>query len=507
MKVEKVTVNEFNGSISFTIEFNRGLNIVAGENGTGKTRLLQSIKSGTGVIAYDSESFVVHRVFAINPKRNSERHELNQIVQKMRQQNRSYTNFSQEAVNKHFNNGGFDNYSSFGELFMYYFDKLDRAGGDRKVSMESIVSEFNTVIESVFTDYEISANWNTEQGLPMPTIKKRGMEVPITGLSCGEAELFSLVLNLYTLRDQFDIFLIDEPETHLNWHLEKLLFSYLAKFTEEYGKQLIIATHSRVVVDPEFRNYSQFLIWDNAKVSVTKQLPKNQREKLVEDAYETLKIGGFTDYTIFCEDESHKDYFDELCLSLGVEDFYSSKCGDSSNVKSLYRRNLADGGWQNSLFVIDGDGQGQWKDAGKGFIKLKKYCIENYAFNLSATDEAYEKTCDEVKLKLVELLKDKKSKLFNKSKSLEFLVDLLDSSHISQARIDQLDGSEVFRPFINWLGYDKPRNFWNMIFEKCKDPESPLNYEDFVDLPLLEALQSWANKSLQLTPESGATKL
>lgn len=497
MQAELVNVNEFNGAISYTIMLKRGMNIIAGENGTGKTRLLHAIKSGDGTSAFDSKSFNSRRVFAINPKRNSERHELNQIVQQMRRNNKSYSNFSQEAVDKHFNTGGFDNYSSFGELFMYYFDKLDREGGDRIASMNSVVKEFNMVIESVFNEYEVSANWDVDQGLPMPIIKKRGMEVPITGLSCGEAELFSLVLNLYTLRDQFDIFLIDEPETHLNWHLEKLLFSYLVNFTKVYDKQLVVATHSRVIVDPEFSEYAQFLFWDRSSIKVSNQLPKNQREKLVEDAFQTLKVGGFSSYTIFCEDESHRCYLDSLCESLGIEDVYISKCGDSANVKSLYRRNLADGGWANSLFIIDGDGQGRWKEAGDGFIKIEKYCIENYAFNISKASAVCENNTDALKSKLVDLLKNKKSKLFNKSKSLEFLVDLLSPDHITQDRIDQLDGSQIFADFLSWLGHSNHRDFWNMVFAKCKDSQCDAAYQDFVDASLLSALEKWAGKSLQ----------
>ncbi|MDZ7781895.1 MAG: AAA family ATPase [Halioglobus sp.] len=199
---------------------------------------------------------------------------------------------------------------------MFYFDKLDRTGGERIESMNSVVTEFNSVIESVFSEYEISASWDGGQGLPRPTIKKRCIEVPITGLSCGKSELFSLILNLYTLRDQFDIFLIDEPETHLNWHLEKLLFQYLLNFSNFYDKQLIIATHSRVVVNPDFRECVRFLFWENGSIKVTDRLPKDQREKLVEDAYEALKAGGQSHFTVFCEDEGHRCYFDALAAAL-----------------------------------------------------------------------------------------------------------------------------------------------------------------------------------------------
>lgn len=499
MEVETVTVNEFDGAINFTIQLSRRLNIVAGENGTGKTRLLQAIKANSGVQAYGTQSFDPKRVFAINPKRNSERRELNQIVQIMRRENKSFTKFSAEAVNKHFNTGGFDNYSSFGELFMYYFDKLDRAGDDRTKSMNSVVEDFNSVISSVFAGYEISATWDREQGLPVPILNKRGKAVPIVGLSCGEAELFSLALNLYSLREEFDIFLIDEPETHLNWHLEKLLFKYLLAFSEQHKKQLVVATHSRVVVDPDFSDYSQFLYWNEDAIGVSPKLPKDQRDKIVEDAYQTLKVNGFSNPTIFCEDESHRIYLDELSQALNVPNYSISKCGTSSNVKSLYQKHLADGGWENCIFVVDGDSQGKWKLAGEKFIQIEKYCIENYAINLIKAAVAYGKSDTEIKAKLVELLKANKHKIFSKSKSLEFLVDLLQPTHMEQERIDQLDASAIFPLFLHWLGYQDSKDFWKDLFFKCADNSSDIKFADFVDPTLLKALTEWPSDPLEET--------
>lgn len=494
MKAASVTVNDFNGAINFTINLQRGINIIAGENGTGKTRLLQALKSGQTVQVYDSQSYNTRRLFAINPKRNSQRRELNQIIQQMRRDNRSYVNLSTEAVDKHFDAGGYDNYSSFGELFLYYFDKLDRSGGDRRGSMQAVVSEFNSIIESVFKDYEISAKWDEQQGLPLPIVKKRGMEVPITGLSCGEDELFSLVLNLYSLRDQFDIFLIDEPETHLNWHLEKMLFSFLKKFANDNDKQLVIATHSRIVVDPDLKDHAQFLYWSEGRVNVSNQLPKEHREKLLDDAFQSLKIGGFDELTIFCEDESHRDYFDALLTSVNILNYRISRCGSSSNVRSLYRTSISDGGWSNSIFVVDGDGQGRWKEAAKAFIQIPVYCIENYAFQMQPLAEVIGKSEAEVRSKLVELLKNRRAGLFEKSKSLNFLVDLLNESHLTQERVDQLDGSAVFADLVSWLKLQSQKSFWEKIFKWCAEVPDESRYRKFVDADLLSQIAEYVSR-------------
>lgn len=498
MSVKFIEINEFGGSLRFKINFNIGLNIISGENGTGKTRLLQAIKSGNpGLETFSESSYNSEKTYAINPKRNSQRREVNQIIQQIRRDNRSFANFSQDAVNKHFNNNGFDNYSSFGELFMFYFDKLDRSGGDRIDNMNAVVTEFNNVIAEIFSEYKISAKWDSNQGLPLPSIIKRNQEIPITGLSCGEDELFSLVLNLYTLRDEFDLFLIDEPETHLNWHLEKLLFTYLFKFTEQYNKQLIVATHSRIVVDKFFKDYTQFLIWEESGIIVSKNLPAIQREKLVDDAYEILKIGGFEELTIFCEDESHSDYFNSLLCSLGIESFRIAQCGDCSNVKSLYRTSQSDGGWENCIFVIDGDNQGQWKDGKDNFFQLTKYCIENYAFNIEELVHILSTDVEKIKRMLLESIKSKKKSLFKKTAALDFLIELLDIGHLTQERLNTLDASAYFLDFIEKFNIKKRKDFWDKVFSSCS--EQGINeYHNFVYKPLFEYIVDWAEQKNQL---------
>jgi hypothetical protein len=61
------------------MQFLPGLNLVGGENGTLKTKLLQQLRSGTGVVS--NVPNVALRIQSINPKRNSERRAAEQIWQ------------------------------------------------------------------------------------------------------------------------------------------------------------------------------------------------------------------------------------------------------------------------------------------------------------------------------------------------------------------------------------------------------------------------------------------
>ncbi len=60
--------------------------------------------------------------------------------------------------------------------------------------------------------------------------KNRNVEFPIEALSMGEQEVLSLILSVNTSRENVDVYLIDEPEVHLNWHLEERLFAFLDDF-------------------------------------------------------------------------------------------------------------------------------------------------------------------------------------------------------------------------------------------------------------------------------------
>ncbi len=77
--VVSAEVNIFNGFLAGSIPFERGLNILSGENGTGKTQLLREIKLGH----IKTSSADTLRILAFSPKRNSERKNIERIAQEI----------------------------------------------------------------------------------------------------------------------------------------------------------------------------------------------------------------------------------------------------------------------------------------------------------------------------------------------------------------------------------------------------------------------------------------
>lgn len=446
--IESADVNILNGTLVGRIDFLPGLNIICGENGTLKTKLLQSLKSEQ----YNSSTSSRPRIQAISPKRNSERRALEQAIQFMRQNNRNYDTYIGEAGGQQLNDRTFANYPSLVELFFYSYDRKCRDGSAPTLHMKNVETEFNEVVGSVFPEYEIAAEWNASQGRPMVQISKRGnIVVPIEELSLGEQEVLSLIANIYVSKDAYETFLIDEPEVHLNWGLEERLFDFLNDFCGKYEKQMIVVTHSRAVFLPQFISKVQFLVWnEQQRVVPTKEITPDQRRRIAGEAISVLKLGGTEVPTVFVEDKIHGLIVDKLAKTIDVS-IATAQCGTKSNVRSLFKRSKQDGGWSNSLFVEDGDNEGPPPFAGEDFLHIDKYCMENYLLDFRVITSRWGLPETDIKEKLFSCIDNSKEKILGKNKFLDFLWDQFRSDQLTPSLLAKLDASIVLECFCKKL--------------------------------------------------------
>ena len=440
-------VDVLGGLLRGTMEFLPGLNIISGENGTLKTQLLQALRSGGGVQAHLHAGL---RMQTFSPKRNSERRASEAILQFFRQQNRTWETNINERIGAQINTSGFDNYPSLGELYYLLVAHRCKDGTDQTAHMNSLTAEFNGVIRSVFPHYRLHAMWDKDLGAPrIGMCKHDHVEFPIEGLSMGEQEVLSLILSIYTGKDNVDVYLIDEPEVHLNWHLEDRLFNFLDDFCENEAKQAIVVTHSRTIFKPRFFPKAQFLRWDDdQRVAWGKDLTPQQRSRLAGDAIEIVAIGDFTKPTLFVEDDAHVNVVKALADMYGAN-VTTSHCGNSANVKSLYQYQLAHGRWANAHFMIDGDNQGNPFPQDEQFIHLPYYCIENMMLDPETLMAISGQTLLEVQKVIVASISSQRKAIFQKNKFFEFLADRIETTHMSFENLSTFDASlvvtDVFR--------------------------------------------------------------
>ena len=448
--IVSANLNVFNGILSGTMHFTPGLNIISGENGTLKSQLLQSLRNGSAVASEPSPSL---RMQAISPKRNSERRATEQILQHFRQNNRTWEVNQNERTGANINVSGFDNYPSLADLYYLLFEHRCKDGNDRRVHMAAVASEFNGVIQAVFPQYCILATWDEVLGAPRIRMSKNSdVEFPIEALSMGEQEVLSLILSMSTGRDNVDVYLIDEPEVHLNWHLEDRLFCFFDDLCETYGKQAVVVTHSRTIFKPRFLAKAQFMSWGpDKRVTWGKQLTKSQRSRLAGDAIEIVALGDFSKVTVFVEDASHVDIVSAIADLIG-SDINISRCGNSSNVKSLYQHHKNHGPWVNAYFMMDGDNQGNPFPGDQFFIHLPYYCIENIVIDPETLATISSRSKEQVQEVLVDILKRQRSAIFQKNKFFEFLADSLSAEHMTFERLMTFDASLITKDLFDKLG-------------------------------------------------------
>jgi len=350
--IQSADFNIQNGLLEGSMSFLPGLNILSGENGTFKTKLLQAIKKNKATRhLFDPQSPC--RIQAISPKRNAQRRAFQVVFEQFRRENKNLEGVINE---RNINDAAFEDYPALGDLYYVVYEDFCKDGGNQKEKMEQTTNEFNKVIKKIFERYELSTDWNESTGSPTIELLKHGIiHVPLEGLSLGEQEILSLAINIHSSIDRYDVFLIDEPEVHLNWHLEERLFEFFDDYCNEYKKQIIAATHSRVVFKERYRSRTQFLTWnEKGKVICGKNVSDDQRHRIAGEAIEILKLGDFSKPTFFVEDNTHYTVLECLAKELGIN-VMITKCGNSSNVRSLYQFSKIDSGWDNSYFIEDGE--------------------------------------------------------------------------------------------------------------------------------------------------------
>jgi hypothetical protein len=507
--IKYVQVNVLNLLVA-RIDFASGLNILSGENGTLKTRLLQTIRSHipapiqVASPTFDPPPQVINvvassdptsqlRVQAISPKRNSERRNIENIIQYLRSQNITIDTFINQRAAAQINDRAFEPYPALGDLYYALYEKMCRDGGNQKEKMRVVTSEFNKVIMSIFPEYKLDSEWGDVSGTPrISLLKKSTNKVPLEDLSLGEQEILSLVTNLYTSKDFYDVYLIDEPEIHLNWHLEERLFEFFNDFCDEYNKQIIVVTHSRAIFKSKFLKKTQFLFWgEDTKISVGSDITEDQRRRIAGEAIDIIKLGNFSIRTFFVEDEHHKDVIETLAHFQGRK-VAVSICGNSPNIKSLYKLSKTEGGWDNAFFLTDGDNEGNPFPGEAQFIHLDKYCIENYLLDLDIATKILGKTRAELSSLLLNSILDCRNKIFAKNKYLEFLLDRLTLEDIDSPFLGKLDASIIFPTFLRKIGMTF-LNYVNQYISLCQR-ENKLN--PILPEKLIEAVEGASEKEI-----------
>lgn len=487
--IKSVSINTFEGIFNQTIQFKNGLNIISGVNGTGKTTVLITIKnniSNRTVVNLEGNN---PQVIAFSPKRNSEKKTAQTALLWIRQNSKTKETLLQEALSKAVADNAFTAYESLGSLFVYDFEDKGRSGLKPPIEiMNDLTKEYNEIIKDIFPTYKLVSEWKSDLGSPLlKLITRFGIPIDLSVMSCGESEVLALVFNIYSNKEKADIFLIDEPEIHLNWTLEKGLFVFFDKFAKENNKQIIVTTHSRIIFDANFKNSTQYFAVKDNKIYVDVNPPKEYLEEIAGETAAIIATSAPTQKTFFVEDDFHKITIEKLLQIYGKTAETVIIKDASGAIQNFYKvlksNNEFNNKWVNAYLMIDGDGKEEMYKKEPRFIHLKKYCIESYFFHIDTLMSVLGKKKSTI---LKELKTNKKIFQGQNSILIKNLINKLNQADLNDEVFNSFDTSELLKRLIQ-----KSRITFEVFIERylIRLKKDGL-MEDVFDKKLLDAIKA-----------------
>ncbi len=123
--------------------------------------------------------------------------------------------------------------------------------------------------------------FNPTSGKIEMTYKENGNELDIA--SSGRGFQQTLLLLSFVLSYKNNILLLDEPDAHLEVIRQREIYELLKKFTLENNSQLIIASHSEIVLNEASEHDKVIAIYDNKVDEINELRDRSQFKKLLTD--------------------------------------------------------------------------------------------------------------------------------------------------------------------------------------------------------------------------------
>jgi|GEM_PF-3998675 len=503
MNIKDIYLENVKNIEKLKIGFEPKLNILTGVNGTGKSTILNCLiyclnrSSITKDITKTDQNKIIINVnrtepgsecvfvnnsrtstvipaddtpiLAFNPKRNVKREEFGSILQRTLTQ-KDYAKYGKEIAS-HFDNGVYNEMLSIQEILSLKMKGLPKNETPENY-INKIIREFNGLASQIFPSLKIASVEYTDISSYKFIFENHNKPIDLNDLSTGEKEILSLLVNIDFYKNDFKILIIDEPEVHLNWSLENKLFKILLDFANTEHKQIILTTHSRVLIEylehPDVNLINLNLDESNNLVTIGNQNFDQELDEIIG------KVTIFDRYQkiIACEDELQKKAIEKV---------------NENNVTTgkikIFKLNDR-GAVVKFITGVDRFPAADFKDKFIGYIDLdndplaherikclSKYAIENYFLQSS-----FLFSLDQGKYKKFTAKSDLESFLLQKIKEKTGEV----ISSFDQAIIDGKKIKKILNETFEYLGYSNINEFLNDYYLISK--ESGLFNEFVIDI-------------------------
>jgi predicted ATPase len=361
--IKSMTIDGFRGINNLQINFGFPITAISGLNGSGKSTICQLAVCGfQRATWYSPKRLFVSDFFPAN------RLDPNPFTDKakVKFQYSTINSYIQNLTVYRSNNSSWDGYkrqpprNSYYVGFALFIPKVEIKDisieaadtfiidGDKRLISDKIRKQVSSILNSMYEEVAFQKITHGEVSKELGLVKKHGSIYSENNMGFGEARLLYMVDLLENSPDK-SLFVLEEPETSLHEDAQLKLVHYLMDVCNRKGHQLIISTHSSIILEALPLEGIKFLTRDKTGVKIIGGLSANRAKSLLTD--------GSTKALIICvEDEFAKLLLQEAILRLKPDiitqiDIYP--LGDKKVVENIvtFLRNIN----QKVIGIRDGD--------------------------------------------------------------------------------------------------------------------------------------------------------
>ncbi len=242
----------------------------------------------------------------------------------------------------------------------------------------------------------------TSRGSITLSYRQRGVKEPLDISSAGRGMLQMLLVFAYLYSHKRSVLLVDEPDAHLEILRQKQVYVLLRDIASENGSQVVMVTHSEVILDEALGTNLTLLLEGRADDLARKQDIRNSLRHFGADHYVKARERG---YVLYVEGGTDVDMLRGLAERLRhpvaelwderINSFYVQNNFPLQDVQAELAR--VEGGFGltprdhfnglrhllpalQGLAILDNDGQNR-QDRDEGALKIRfwrRYEAENY---------------------------------------------------------------------------------------------------------------------------------
>jgi len=195
-----------------------------------------------------------------------------------------------------------------------------------------------------------------------------------------------LLLFSYLYSHKNSVLLLDEPDAHLEILRQKTIYNILKRLTQKNGNQLIIATHSEVILeDAAETNLELILVGEAVHIAEKKEIKNALRDFGIEHYYKARQKGSI----LYVEGSTDIDILKEFAKIIGNQTAYDLLDGSLNYYYT--QNNEPENTLENEIDRV----QGSFQLYQKHFYALKKVVADFRGLAIFDSD-GREKKCDSI---------------------------------------------------------------------------------------------------------------